>query len=163
MHEVTQLVLAHETCTVLCILQTMDYTCMLMCTITCAKLRPILWHRVAYDFMHIAAKMHESYMVEIWNMHYAHFALPACSHHLQKHSPQMQHLMKKSNNCFAYFNHITRFKVIAGFLLRVDSQALQMYMWQSRVKIEGYSVTHFDHIAVFEAPYHWTSGLIHAL
>ena len=120
-------------------------------------------YRVAYDFMHIATKMHESHMVEIWNMHYAHFALPACSHHLQKHSPQMQHLMKKSNNCFAYFNHITTFKVIAGFLLRVDSQALQMHMWQSRVKIEGYSVAYLDHIAVFEAPYHWISGLIHAL
>ena len=31
-------------------------------------------------------------------------------------------------------------------------------MWQSRVEIEGYSVAYFDHIAVFEAPYHWTSA-----
>ena len=27
------------------------------------------------------------------------------------------------------------------------------YLWQSRVEIEGYSGAHFDHIAVFEAPY----------
>ena len=26
-------------------------------------------------------------------------------------------------------------------------------MWQSRVEIEGYSVTYFDRIAAFEAPY----------
>ena len=30
-------------------------------------------------------------------------------------------------------------------------------MWQSRVEIEGYSIAYFDHIAVFEAPYRWTS------
>ena len=30
-------------------------------------------------------------------------------------------------------------------------------MWQSRVKIEGYSVVYFDHIAAFEVPYRWTS------
>ena len=30
-------------------------------------------------------------------------------------------------------------------------------MWQSRVEIKGYSVMYFDRIAVFEAPYHWTS------
>ena len=66
--KVTQLVLAHETCIVLCKLQTMDYTCMLACTITCAKqvkIWPIPRHRVAYDFMHIATKMHESHMVRI--------------------------------------------------------------------------------------------------
>ena len=32
-----------------------------------------------------------------------------------------------------------------------------MYMWQSRVEIEGYSVSNFDHIAAFKAPYCWTS------
>ena len=32
-----------------------------------------------------------------------------------------------------------------------------LYMWQSRVEILGYSVTYFDHIAVFEAPYGWTA------
>ena len=26
-------------------------------------------------------------------------------------------------------------------------------MWQSRVEIEGYSITYFDRIAAFEAPY----------
>ena len=30
-------------------------------------------------------------------------------------------------------------------------------MWQSCVEIKGYSVAYFDHIAVFEAPYRWTS------
>ena len=30
-------------------------------------------------------------------------------------------------------------------------------MWQSRVEIEGYSIVYFDRIAVFEAPYLWTS------
>ena len=31
-------------------------------------------------------------------------------------------------------------------------------MWQSRVEeIKGYSVAYFDRIAVFEAPYCWTS------
>ena len=29
-------------------------------------------------------------------------------------------------------------------------------MRQSRVEIKGYSVTYFDHIAAFEAPYHLT-------
>ena len=28
-----------------------------------------------------------------------------------------------------------------------------LYMWQSRVEIEGYSVVYFNDIAVFEAPY----------
>ena len=31
------------------------------------------------------------------------------------------------------------------------------YMWQSRVKIEGFSVAYFDHIAAFKALYRWTS------
>ena len=31
-------------------------------------------------------------------------------------------------------------------------------MWQSRVEIEGYSVTYFDRIVAFEAPYRWTSA-----
>ena len=30
-------------------------------------------------------------------------------------------------------------------------------MWQSRVEIEGYSVTYFDRIAASEVPYRWTS------
>ena len=30
-------------------------------------------------------------------------------------------------------------------------------MWQSHVEIEGFSVVYFDSIAVFEAPYRWTS------
>ena len=30
-------------------------------------------------------------------------------------------------------------------------------MWQSRVEIEGYSITYFNHITAFEAVYHWTS------
>ena len=30
-------------------------------------------------------------------------------------------------------------------------------MWQSRVEIEGYSVTYFNHIAAFKAHYCWTS------
>ena len=33
----------------------------------------------------------------------------------------------------------------------------QTNMWQSRVEIEGYSVAYFDRIAVFGAPYRWTS------
>ena len=32
-----------------------------------------------------------------------------------------------------------------------------LYMWQSNLEIEGYSVTYFDCIAAFEALYHWTS------
>ena len=32
-----------------------------------------------------------------------------------------------------------------------------MYMWQSRVEIEGYSITYFNRIAAFKAPYRWTS------
>ena len=35
--------------------------------------------------------------------------------------------------------------------------AIVMYMWQSRVEIEDYSVAYFDRITVFEAPYRWTS------
>ena len=31
-------------------------------------------------------------------------------------------------------------------------------MWQSRVEIEDYSVTYFDRIVAFEAPYRWTSA-----
>ena len=63
--KVTQLVLAHETCTVLCILQT---------TLVCSRAQsqakqvqiwPISWHIVAYDFMHIATKMHEIHMLGI--------------------------------------------------------------------------------------------------
>ena len=30
-------------------------------------------------------------------------------------------------------------------------------MWQSHVEIKGYSVAYFNCIAVFEAPYRWTS------
>ena len=30
-------------------------------------------------------------------------------------------------------------------------------MWEHRVEIEGYSIAYFDRIAVFEAPYCWTS------
>ena len=30
-------------------------------------------------------------------------------------------------------------------------------MWQSRVEIEGYSVTCFDHTTAFKAPYRLTS------
>ena len=32
-----------------------------------------------------------------------------------------------------------------------------LHMWQSRVKIEGYSVAYFDRIAAFKVPYCWTS------
>ena len=32
-----------------------------------------------------------------------------------------------------------------------------LYMWQSHVKIEGYSVAYFDCITVFEVLYRWTS------
>ena len=35
---------------------------------------------------------------------------------------------------------------------------MYMYMWQSHVEIEGYSVAYFDRIVVFEAPYRWTSA-----
>ena len=73
----------------LCILQTMDCTCMVTCTITYTKLWPILWHRVAYDFMHIETKMHESRMVGMWNMYYTHYrlnSLPAYSkYYIHKH------------------------------------------------------------------------------
>ena len=31
------------------------------------------------------------------------------------------------------------------------------HMWQSRVRIKGYSVVYFDRISAFEAPYRWTS------
>ena len=34
---------------------------------------------------------------------------------------------------------------------------IEMYVWQSRVEIEGYSVAYFDHIVAFEALYCWTS------
>ena len=29
----------------------------------------------------------------------------------------------------------------------------RMHMWQSHVEIEGYSVTYFDCVVAFEAPY----------
>ena len=32
----------------------------------------------------------------------------------------------------------------------------RLYVWQSRVEIEGYSVAYFDCIVAFEAPYCWT-------
>ena len=32
-------------------------------------------------------------------------------------------------------------------------QVYILYMWQSRVEIEGYSVAYFDRIAAFKAPY----------
>ena len=32
-----------------------------------------------------------------------------------------------------------------------------MYVWQSCVEIEDYSVAYFDRITVFEVPYRWTS------
>ena len=32
-----------------------------------------------------------------------------------------------------------------------------VYMWQSHVEIEGYSVMYFDHIATFKVLYRWTS------
>ena len=32
-----------------------------------------------------------------------------------------------------------------------------IYVWQSRVEIKGYSVTYFNRIAAFKAPYCWTS------
>ena len=34
---------------------------------------------------------------------------------------------------------------------------IYMYMWQSRVEIEAYSVAYFDRIAAFEAQNRWTS------
>ena len=37
----------------------------------------------------------------------------------------------------------------------INSRKLEM--WQSRVEIEGYSIAYFDRIAMFKAPYHWTS------
>ena len=39
----------------------------------------------------------------------------------------------------------------------MESNLLCIQMWESRVEIEGYSITYFDRIAAFEAPYHWTS------
>ena len=33
-----------------------------------------------------------------------------------------------------------------------------IYMWHSRVETKGYSVTYFDRIAAFKAPYWWTSA-----
>ena len=35
----------------------------------------------------------------------------------------------------------------------IQNDVRQIYMWQSRVEIEGYSVAYFDRIAAFEAPY----------
>ena len=32
-----------------------------------------------------------------------------------------------------------------------------MYMWQSRIEIEGYPIVYFDRTATFEALYCWTS------
>ena len=45
-------------------------------------------------------------------------------------------------------------------------EGFYLYMWQSRVEMEGYSNVYFDCIAMFEAPYRWTAvrvGLIHSL
>ena len=39
----------------------------------------------------------------------------------------------------------------------LDSSLAGLYMWQSRVEIEGYSVAYFDRIVAFEAPYRWAS------
>ena len=42
-------------------------------------------------------------------------------------------------------------------ILRLDLwfgiDSVDIYMWQSRVEIEGYSVAYFDRIVAFEAPY----------
>ena len=32
-----------------------------------------------------------------------------------------------------------------------------IYMWQFHIEIDGYSITYFDHITAFKAPYCWTS------
>ena len=39
----------------------------------------------------------------------------------------------------------------------MESNLLCIQMWESRVEIEGYSITYFDRIVAFEVPYHWTS------
>ena len=36
-------------------------------------------------------------------------------------------------------------------LQSAEYQYMLLHMWQSRVEIEGYSVSYFDHIAVLEA------------
>ena len=43
------------------------------------------------------------------------------------------------------------------FLTPPKGQRSSKHLWRSHVEIEGYSVAYFDHIAVFEAPYLWTS------
>ena len=123
-------------------MHTSDCTCMLTFTMMCAKqvqIWPIPWHRIAHNFMHIESKMHEIHMVRIWNMHYAHFrlySLPACSHHLQKDRWQMRHLVKKSNNFFAYFNHITRFKVPYRWIsVKSGAHSLQISICTSISKV----------------------------
>ena len=39
----------------------------------------------------------------------------------------------------------------------LHNKVICTYVWQPHVEIEGYSVAYFNRIAVFEAPYHWTS------
>ena len=84
---------AHERCTVLCILQAKDYTCMLMWSVTCARQVKITM-ATTYDFMPIATKVHESHMVRIWTMYsHAYFrlkSLPACLHHLRRDKSRTQ-------------------------------------------------------------------------
>ena len=55
-------------------------------------------------------------------------------------------------------HHVQYMSLLLVLVVNSDQfQILRSYMWQSRVEIEGYSITYFDCIAAFEAPYRWTS------
>ena len=43
-------------------------------------------------------------------------------------------------------------------LFKTCRLSFSLYLWQSCVEIEGYSVTYFNCITTFEVPYCWTSG-----
>ena len=59
----------------------------------------------------------------------------------------------------SYYFHCTQKvkKFYLSQLLQTNIWTMTIYMWQSHVEIEGYSVAYFNRIAVFKVPYRWTS------
>ena len=55
----------------------------------------------------------------------------------------------QSHGVFEYSNAVDYIMFICMYLV---AHVSDIYMWQSRVDIEGYSIAYFDSIAVFEAP-----------
>ena len=49
--------------------------------------------------------------------------------------------------------HLMTLVIVILYYDSFNTGVSDMYLWQSRVEIEGYSVAYFDRIAAFEAPY----------